>query len=264
MLKDKYYTISALAKAFDVIELMSRKSSWRLQEITQATGLPKGTLQRILLTLCELGYVAQESKGGDYALTLEFFKIGKRVACNNKMADQARAVCRQLMETVNETVNLCVAHNTEMVVIEQQVSFQLLRLDSIIGSSFPIFASASGKAYCAFLEERQLMHLLSDIRNTHADLRSTDVDNFLKELQQVRQEGLGYDNEEIFPGVRCMAAPIFDYSDKVVATVGCSVPTVRLDAERTAKLSQEISRAAQKVSKMLGAPDKIFKSFGYA
>ncbi len=259
MLKEKYYTISAIGKAFDVIELMSRKASWRLHEIAQATSLPKGTLQRILLTLCELGYVSQESKGGDYSLTLEFFKIGKRVAGNNKLADQARVYCRQLMENLNETVNLCIAHNTEMIVIEQQVSFQLLRLDSIIGSSFPIFSSASGKAYCAFLEERQLMLLLKDIRAAHVDLRSEDVDNFLEDLVQVRRTGLGHDNEEIFPGVRCTAAPVFDYSGSIVATVGCSVPIVRLDEEKTARLNAEIARAAAKLSKTLGAPERIFE-----
>ncbi len=258
MLKEKYYNINVVSKTFGVIALMSRKASWRLSEIAQASGLPKGTLQRILLTLCELGYVAQESKGGDYALTLEFFKIGKRVAGNNKMADQARSTCRQLMETVNETVNLCVAHNTEMVVVEQQVCLQLLRLDSIIGSSFSIFSSASGKAYCAFLEERQLMLLLKDIRIAQPELTSEHVDNFLRELQQIRRGGLGFDNEEIFPGVRCTAAPIFDYSGAVVATVGCSVPTVRLDEEKSAKLRVEIARAAQKVSQLMGASLRSF------
>ncbi len=259
MQKDKYYTINSLAKAFDVIELMSCKDSWRLHEIALASKLPKGTLQRILLTLCELGFVTQEGKGGLYSLTLEFYKIGKRVASNNKIVDKAKGICRQLMEHVNETVNLCVLHGTEMVVIEQQVSFQLLRLDSIVGSAFPVFASASGKAYCAFLEERQLMNILKSVRELNPNITGDHVQNFLEELKDVRRTGLGHDNEEIFPGVRCLAAPVFDYSGNVVATIGCSVPTVRLDEAKMQQMSLEIARATAKISKMLGAPDRNFE-----
>ena len=43
------------------------------------------------------------------------------------------------MQTVDETVNLCIAHDTEMVVIDQQVSNQMLRLDSFIGHPFQFY-----------------------------------------------------------------------------------------------------------------------------
>ena len=55
MAEQKYYTISSLAKTFSVIELMTHKSLWDLRELAKVSALPKGTLQRILLTLEELG-----------------------------------------------------------------------------------------------------------------------------------------------------------------------------------------------------------------
>ena len=115
-LADKYYTIGVLGKSFGVIELMAHQAKWELRDLAKASGLPKGTLQRILLTLCELGFVSQDGKGGAYSLTLKFFKLGQRIASNNSLVEKARPACRQLMEKVNETVNLCVAQNFDMVV----------------------------------------------------------------------------------------------------------------------------------------------------
>ena len=62
-LADKYYTIGVLGKSFGVIELMAHQAKWELRDLAKASGLPKGTLQRILLTLCELGCVSQEFGG---------------------------------------------------------------------------------------------------------------------------------------------------------------------------------------------------------
>ena len=96
-LVDKYYTIGVLGKSFGVIELMAHQAKWELRDLAKASGLPKGTLQRILLTLCELGFVSQDGKGGAYSLTLKFFKLGQRIASNNSLVEKARPACRQLI-----------------------------------------------------------------------------------------------------------------------------------------------------------------------
>ena len=165
---------------------------------------------------------------------------------------------RQLMEKVNETVNLCVAQNFDMVVMAQQVSWQILRLDSIIGSSFPIYPSASGKVYCAFLEESELLKFLNELRETRPELTTDDINRFCTELAAIRREGVGFDCEEIFTGVRCVAAPIFDYTGNLVATIGCSVPTVRITEESSALLIREVIQTAAAISMSIGAPRREF------
>ena len=243
-LADKYYTIGVLGKSFGVIELMAHQAKWELRDLAKASGLPKGTLQRILLTLCELGFVSQDGKGGAYSLTLKFFKLGQRIASNNSL--------------VEKTVNLCVAQNFDMVVMAQQVSWQILRLDSIIGSSFPIYPSASGKVYCAFLEESELLKFLNELREARPELTTDDINRFCTELAAIRREGVGFDCEEIFTGVRCVAAPIFDYTGNLVATIGCSVPTVRITEESSALLIREVIQTAAAISMSIGAPRREF------
>ena len=261
MAEQKYYTISSIEKAFSVIELMTHKALWDLRELAKISGLPKGTLQRILLTLEELGYVRQEHRGGAYGLTLKLFQTGRRVVSNNNLVELARPHCRALLEAVNETVNLCMASGEEMVVVDQQVSRHHLRLDSIVGSSFPVYPSASGKIWLAFQEERESLRLLQAL-NKNSAMPPDAVNDFIAELTVVRREGVAFDYEEIFEGVRCVAAPIFDYSGNIVATLGCSVPTIRLSEELSARLVREISQKAQTISGLLGAPARPFQPVG--
>ncbi len=259
MAEQKYYTISSLAKTFSVIELMTHKSLWDLRELAKVSALPKGTLQRILLTLEELGYVRQEHRGGAYALTLKFFQLGRRIVGNNNLVELARPHCRELVGIVNETVNLCMASGSDMVVVDQQMSRHHLRLDSIIGSSFPIYPSASGKIWLAFQNEQDVMRVLGQICQENPKISAEDITSFIEELADVRNEGIAFDYEEIFEGVRCVASPIFDYSGSIVATLGCSVPTVRITKELSSLLINEVCDKAKLISSLLGAQARKFQ-----
>lgn len=58
-----------------------------------------------------------------------------------------------------------------------------------------------------------------------------------------KREGMAFDYEEIFAGVRCVAAPIFDYNGGLVATLGCSVLTVRITEDSSARLARDVREA---------------------
>jgi len=69
----------------------------------------------------------------------------------------------------------------------------------------------------------------------------------------VARLGFAVDNEELEYGVRCVAAPVRDYSHRVVAGVGLSGPAPRFSLERIEKaLLPLVKEAATKVSRRLG------------
>lgn len=253
--KDNYYTIQSIGKTFEVIEAMSLQPEWELAELSRHTGLPKTTVHRFLLTLEELGYVSQRKERGGYSLTFKFAHLGNKVVNNSDLADTARPYCIALRDSLDETVNLCSQSGTEMLVMDRQQSRQLLRQDSIVGSSFSCFHSASGRAFMAFMEEERLGKLLDNIRlQSKGAITAKDMQNLKELLLQARKSCVGYDFEEVFPGVRCIASPIFDQKKKVVATVGISAPTVRLNDAALETASREVRDAAMKISNSLGAP----------
>lgn len=69
---------------------------------------------------------------------------------------------------------------------------------------------------------------------------------------------MAFDYEEIFAGVRCVAAPIFDYTGGLVATLGCAAPTVRITEDFSARLTREVRATAAKISLLLVGPQREF------
>lgn len=255
---DKYYMMRSLEKAFLVIETMATKRNWELRTLSAACSIPKGTLQRILRTFEDLGYVRQLERGGAYTLTFKFNKLGKQIISQSDIVSSLKPIILRLRDRVDETVNLSTLTGVDMVVIHQVTSHHALQMDSIVGTSFPAYLSASGKAYLAFLPEDELRSFIKELRRNNGGIDSDTINVLYKELESARVKGIGLDFEELFKGIRCVAAPVFDDSGQIVATVSCSVPTVRLDRTLSQKLLQEIPLAAAEASRFLDAPDRAF------
>ena len=60
------------------------------------------------------------------------------------------------------------------------------------------------------------------------------------------------DDVENEDGIRCVGAPIFGYSGKVVAAVSVSGPAYRLSAERAREIGAQVRTAAASISRQLG------------
>lgn len=250
----KYYEIGSISKVCQLIEALSSRRSWELADVSKAVGLPKTTVHRMLLTLVDNGYVVQEKQRGEYCLSFKLFSLGSRILKHSSLVDIAKPYCRELLEAVDETVNLCVVSGTDMLIVDKEATSQSLRQDSIIGSSFPLFQSASGKVFLAFAGKAETEKALQMIREQSPGLLSDKaVQDLHDELDTVGKTGLAYDYEEIFKGVRCMAVPVYDCQEQYAASLSVSVPTVRLTDEISAKIEKHITRAAAKISQRLGA-----------
>ena len=64
--------------------------------------------------------------------------------------------------------------------------------------------------------------------------------------------GYAVDDEELYPGVRCIAAPIRGYDGSVLASLGISGPATRLQSEVIPRLGRIVMKYAQEVSRRLG------------
>ena len=74
----------------------------------------------------------------------------------------------------------------------------------------------------------------------------------LAELENIRRNGYATDKEEFGRGIVCVAAPIFDYTGKVVGAIGCSAHTIDHSDEIIEKLLPDVTGAARILSARLG------------
>ncbi len=75
---------------------------------------------------------------------------------------------------------------------------------------------------------------------------------FKSEIHQIQSKGFAVDGEEKNLGMRCIAAPVFDVNNEVVAGISVSGPTSRVGLEDIDRLSGVVMAAAQALSIAIG------------
>src|SRR5690606_32058408 len=77
-------------------------------------------------------------------------------------------------------------------------------------------------------------------------------DEYLKELDRVRELGFATDDEEGEVGARCVGAPVLDGSGGAIAAISISGPTARVTRERVAELARTVIDVARQAQSSLG------------
>ncbi|MEZ0119538.1 UNVERIFIED_ORG: glyoxylate carboligase [Heyndrickxia coagulans] len=106
------------------------------------------------------------------------------------------------------------------------------------------------KQYCD--SEMSFIRQMQDKMHSCDLYTMTDKERIIKELQKIRKQGYAIDDEEIELGLKCVAAPIFNHDETVVAAISCAAPKARMGEERMPQVIEEIKQAAQKISESIG------------
>lgn len=255
----KYYTIGSIKKVCTLLDVLSEKKEWELSELCRTLDMPKTTVHRMLLTLEDEGYVLQEGRGGKYALSYKLFHLGRKIVDFSNIVDMCKQIANRLHEEIDETVNICVLSGTDMIILDKRASSHALRTDNLVGTSFPIAYSASGKVCLAYTDQERYAPLLRKIRQeTIPVLTDKAYRVFLQEVEDARSSGFAYDNEEIFPGVRCIAVPLLDYSNISVGALSVSVPTIRLYKKAQEHIEHALFNAGREISLKMGTTHPLY------
>ena len=124
---------------------------------------------------------------------------------------------------------------------------------SRVGQSAPLYCTGLGKVLLAHLPPARVREILRKekmVRFTDRTIiRRSDL---TRELAAIRENGYAIDNEEHEPGVRCLAAPVYDNRDNVCAAVSISVPSVRLNDDEIPRYREIVKAADAEISRRLG------------
>lgn len=244
----------SLAKGIKLLEVPADTGrATGVSELSRALGLDKSTVYRLLTTLKSRGYVEQDPETRKYGVGPRMIAVSSRILGNNDVYLQARPVMKELLQETRETVHLAMLMENQVVYIAQEISPEVVSVSTEIGQREPIHCTAVGKALVAFLTEEELEAVIR-----HLDFRQytsrtiTDPDRFRAHCRQIRAQGYAVDDEELYPGVRCIAAPIRGYDGSMPASLGISGPATRLQSGVIPWLGRIVMKYAQEVSGRLG------------
>jgi IclR family KDG regulon transcriptional repressor len=128
-----------------------------------------------------------------------------------------------------------------------------VRMVSATGRRLPAHVTAVGKMLLSAVPESELDELYPGptLEGMSPD-SIRDLDELRQVLAEVRRDGTAWDECESNANVNCVAAPVYDHSDEMVAAMSISVPTVRWSASQAARYAQLVRRGARELSARLG------------
>lgn len=221
----------SVEKAFQIIELLAQEGEpMRLLDISKTLAINSSTVIRFLNTLLKCGYVAQDPETLKYYLTYKFCGIANKINANNSIRDLAAPYMKQLSKIFAESACLAVAQDMRVIYIYVvEGSDMMLRSMQRIGNIAPMHCTGIGKLFLTEFTDKQLDHLIETYGlNRFTTSTITNKDQLIAELDKIRQMGYALDNEECEIGTRCVAGPVRDHSNKIVAGISITGPSNRL------------------------------------
>lgn len=244
--------IQVIERMMKLLDALARyESPASLKQLALETDLHPSTAHRILAAMTSAGF-AERTQNGSYRLGIRLLELGNLVKSRLDVRAAALPPMEALHQQLGESVNLGIRQGDEIVYIERTSSGRsTVRAVHLVGARAPLHVTAVGKLYLAedtpdavadYARRTGLPGLTTTSLTTLAALK--------RELERVRHQGVAFDNEEIEPGLRCIAAPVHDDTGLLVAGLSVSAPAERHSPEWAALVRQ--------------AADTISASIGYA
>jgi DNA-binding IclR family transcriptional regulator len=219
-------------------------------------GLHRTTVHRFLQTLTMRGYVEHISQSDRYRLGLGALRLAAASMTGLTIRDVGMPVLEALRRETGETVQSVILDPSgEVVTIDRLDAEHPIGLRTHIGARRPAYCSAAGKAMLAFKSEADVDEILARGMPPRTPTTVTDPLLFKAQLWEVTRRGFAIDDGENLEGVRCVAAPVFDFDGRLAGAVSLLAPSMRADAAHLLVLGERTAEAARTLSYLLGYHD---------
>lgn len=243
----------SVVRAVEILTLISRsKEGLSLNEIVEATGIPKTTAYEILLMLLETEMIADgEGKVRTYKIGLKSFLIGSRYVQNMDLVQVARPFAEKAMKQLNMTVFIAMLDGNQIVYIHKSEPEHVPIYTANVSNRDELYCTSLGKAILSALPEEKMMNLIgAQSFRKRTERTITDSRTLLRDLAETRKRGYAVDNREILDFVMCVGAPLFNHDGKAGAAI--SVAGLFSPDRDTGAEGKLLADAARSISKQLG------------
>ncbi|MDH3998838.1 MAG: IclR family transcriptional regulator, partial [Desulfuromonadales bacterium] len=252
------YIIQAVSHALDLLEQFHDDvDELGVTELSKRLKLHKNNVFRLLATLESRGYIEQNKATENYRLGLKALELGQTFIKQMGLLRQAKPILEKMSADCNETCYVAIFKEGHVVYLDMVETDMTVRVVSRVGSRLPSYCTAAGKVHLAHMSEDEIHEILPDEDfKIYTDTTIPNRTALKKELVVIAEQGYAIDNEEMDLGVHCVAAPIRDYTRRIVGAISISGPSMRLGIERIDdKLVPLVVEAAKELSARLGFHD---------
>lgn len=250
----KVYRVQAVERSLDVLDCFDfRHRDLSLTEICQRTGLNKSTALRLASNLVARKYLNLSTSTGLYSLGTRLFDLGSVVFSSFSLGKSAPEYMTRLQMETSATVLLGVLMDEQLVYVDKRDGQGEIRVTSEIGWRRPPHFGMLGMVLMASLPDIVVDTLLRKYPlEPITDATITDPLKFKQRLSQIARDGYVAEHGEAISGVIGVAAPVMDYTRRVVAAIGVAVLEAQHDQASLEGVIESVRAAGQSLSAELG------------
>ena len=249
--------VQSLARAFSILEEVARsRDGINLADLSRKVGLHNSTTFHLVKTMVSLGYIRQIKDDKRYRIGRPLFALAANALDEIEMVSLATPVLEDLSRETGESGHFAVPMGDSVVVIARTAGAGAFQLTERVGVVRPAHCTALGKVILAAFKPEQLDGFFRRVELAQVTPNSiTDAAVLRKNIDDVRQSGIAFDDGEFNPEVRCIAVPVKDFTGKIMGAVGISGPIWRLNIQALQGRAQAVQAAARRLSAEFGCRD---------
>jgi DNA-binding IclR family transcriptional regulator len=248
------YQVRALERALDIVDAFSlAEPELTLTAIAARVGLAKSTATRLLAVLEERGWLERSAETERYRIGVRAFEIGNIYIQTTTLEIEAQPILRHLANTCQQTANLGLLRQGEVVHIAVVAPDRPIRFSTPVGLRDWAHLTGLGKALLAALPDDELTQVVARHGLPGRTMRTiTTLEGLREHLAETRARGYALDDEEAFEGLRCVAAPIRDAKGETIAAVSISGLASEFGGVALSRYIAAVQDAAREISARLG------------
>ena len=248
--------LNAIEKALEIMLRFQdvNKASWGIRELSAELGFSPATVQRILSVLKDYGFVRQDPRTRQYFVGNIFYRFLENLNHSSNLTGIGRQFLEELAGQTRETVYLNVIQGNLRICIDSIESTKVLKAGMPVGNQSPLYAGASAKCLLAFSSDAFQQEYVDAISPTPmTDNTIVDKDALIAELKKIVLRGYAVSFGERTPGIGSVSAPVFDYRQRILASLSLAVPEIRTrDKTHFSHCITLLMDAAQAFSRAMG------------
>jgi DNA-binding IclR family transcriptional regulator len=250
--------VQSIGRAFSILEEVARnRDGIGLADLSKRVGLHNSTTFHLVKTMVSLGYIRQLKDSKRYRIGRPLFALAASALDEMEMVSMATPVLDDLSRDTGESSHFGTRMSDAVVVVARTPGPGAFQLTDRVGVVRPAYCTALGKIILAALRPDQLDRYLDRVELKPLATRTiTDPRRLRREIEEVRQAGIAFDDAEFNDEVRCAARAVRDFSGQVVGAIGISGPVWRLSLQALQSRAKILQAAANRLSAAFGAPAK--------
>lgn len=225
------YVVPAIEKAHNILMLIanSKDNTLKLSDIVSELKYNKSTVFSLLNSMEKFRWIVKNDDA-TYNIGSTLGRWGTEFFREFNIKDAFDREAKKLAEEINYTIQLSILDGQDIVYLSRQdASNQPYQMKTYPGLRLPAYAPAMGKILLCKFSKEELIDFYGENLESISISTVKTVSDLCKQIEFYQENGFIVEREETVLGFTCIAVPIFNDTNEVIAAMSTTLTVAEVD-----------------------------------